>query len=113
MNLKKLESDHMERMLSRDIASQIPVHVTRKSYNEMLSHCIMRDKGRIKNFWGCALTGAAVHARFVKVSIFDRETGACVEYAPVSTLYCSACHAVPDTHGGGSVFSDEIMTLCM
>lgn len=110
---KKLRREHLEKQVFREVASQIPVHAVKSSYNRMLSHCITSDVGKLQPVWACAIGGAPVRGRMVKMRILDRATGQQVDYAPVITFYCSGCDAVPGTHGGDTIFSDEIQTLAV
>lgn len=110
---KKALKDKFEAQITGAIPSQIPVHATRASYQRMLQHCQVRDKGNVTNFWGCVFTGEPVRARMVRMNIYDKETGARIDYAPVVTLYCSVCDKVPLTRSGDSIFSSELQTLSM
>lgn len=91
-------------------ATQIPFHVTRKSYNEMETHCIT-EMGKSRSVWACKLGGARVHMKVVFMRIFDRATGEQVDYAPVGTLYCSGCDKPPQVKKDQVIFSEDIQTL--
>ena len=105
--------DALEKLITREKPSQIPVNVVISSYNRMLRHATVFDPGPY-SFWGCSKTGARIHARMVKCNVFDRATLLCTAMnIPIVTLYCSACDAVPATHSGDPIFSDEIKTLAL
>ena len=104
--------EDFEKLIYREKPSQIPVHVTRKSYTRMLAHCTTQGRG-FESLWACKKNGARVLARMVKMNIWDRVTGQFAETAPVVTMYCSGCDEIPNTHGGDAVWADEIITLSM
>ena len=112
MNEKKQKAEHLERIVTRDVPSQIPVRVTKASYDMMLRHCVMQDAGKTKNLWACRLNGAPVQARMVIRSVVSRG-GIFLGTAPVAEMYCLQCHQPPTTRKLENVFDDEIQTVSM
>jgi hypothetical protein len=108
----KNSAEEREAMLQRAVASQIPMHTTRASYNAMLAHCVTESTKTLP-VWACAKNGARIYAKCVKMTIWDRDTTTIVDYAPVLHLYCSGCDAAPNVHGGDSIFADELRTLAV
>lgn len=94
MTLYKPGDNNLDRILYRDIPSQLPVHATRESYKRMLEHCHEEGAG-YKNVWRCSRTGAKVKAKMVRRRIFDGDVY--LETAPVVELFCSVCDTEPGT----------------
>ena len=112
MNEKAQKREHFEKQITRTIPSQVPVHVTRKSYQAMLAHCATQT-GKGLPIWACAKTGGRVKARMVQRAIYDSETGVFKEIAPVVELFCSVCHKPPVTRKLELILSDAIQTVSM
>lgn len=88
--------------------SQLPVNVTRASYQHVLEHGISEF-----GIFACKATGARIMARMVQMKIYNRTTNLFTNYAPVAVLYCNACDKVPNTHGGDKIYEDMLQTLSL
>lgn len=109
--IKKTKNEQFEKALAREIATQIPTHVTKDSYQRMLLHCSL-DRAN-KNLWCCIRTGAQVKARLVVRDITDPLTHQLIDRGPVAELYCSACDKPPVTRKYDPITSDKIQTVSM
>jgi hypothetical protein len=110
---KIIDPNQLEKQIHREIPSQIPVHTDKASWNRMIEHCITAHDGKSLPIWACKKNGARVKARMVMMKILDRDTGLQLDYAPVATLFCSGCDTEPNTHGGDTIFKDQVQTLAM
>lgn len=103
----------LDLMLEKAIPSQLPVVVVRETYHNMLKHCATQDLN-LGSIWACSKTGAKVHAKMMRVNIFNPKTMQ-IEYpmAPVAWLYCSVCNVPPAVKPGDGVWSSELMTVTL
>ena len=108
MNEKQKQQEHFEKLIHKELPSQLPTHCVKKSYWRMLVHCITQD-----GVFACKKNGARVHARMTMRNVFDRTGQMTAFNIPVAVLYCSGCDLVPNTHGGDPIFEDELTTLSM
>ena len=103
----------LDLMLEKAIPSQLPVVVVSETYQKMIKHCTTQELN-LGDLWACSKTGAKVHAKMMRVNIFNPKTLQ-VEYsmAPVAWLYCSSCHKPPLVKPGDGVWSSELMTVTL
>ena len=103
----------LDAMLDRSISSQLPVTVTRESYQRALFHGKIEGQ-RGATLWACSKTGARFHAQMTLRAIFNRKTQRLEHYrAPVVVLYCSSCDAKPQVKSGDPIYSDTLMSCAM
>ncbi len=100
---------NLDKVLSREIPSQVPVTVTKASYHRMLTHCTTMG-----GVWACKKNGARIMAKMVKMTVWDRETKKIDRTnIPVVHLYCSGCDKAPNVVGQDAIFKHKLMTVTM
>jgi hypothetical protein len=96
-----------DKVQSHEKPSQIPVIVTRESYQRALAHGKMEG-----GIWGCMLSGARFQARMVMRNVYDSNSQL-VDRSPVAELYCSGCEKPPTTPAEAAVWSADLTTVSM
>lgn len=109
--IKQAAAEHLEKQFAGEAPSQIPIHVTRKSYERMMLHC-KDENGR----WYCPKSGANVKGRMTMRRVYNRGTFS-LEHneVPVMEMYCARCdeNDKPKTAKGAAIMSDELITICL
>lgn len=113
MDRKKELTDKFEQQVTRAIPSQAIMVVTRASYDYALKHAMTQVAGN-QAVWACRKSGAKMHARCVKMNIFDRATGELERLGvPVCVFFCSACDKVPPIHKDDPIYLDLLRSVSM
>ena len=108
-NQKRQQGKHLDAMLSKEIASQIPTNVTRKSFAHILEHAKTEN-----GLFACKLNGARINARMVFRTVYNFDSGLCeATNVPVAELFCSSCDPKPVTRKGEAVFNTELRTVSL
>ena len=107
---QKKQAEHVERMILRDIPSQVPFHCDRASYNRMLHHGKLFDPGN-RSLWACEKTGARIHAKVTYRNIWNRDNTLDRAHVPVAVIYCSRCDKPPQVKADDPIWADEVQTL--
>ena len=103
-----MTSDNLERIIHRDVPSQVPMTVTRASWSRMVDHC--KTEGTI---WACRLNGARINAKVVWMNVYNKDSGSWEHRTPVAHMYCSGCDKAPAVRGDDVIFSIELMSVAM
>lgn len=97
----------LDKIIDREVPSQLPMNVTKSSYARMLKHCKTEF-----GVWACRKNGARVNARGVWMNVFDRKTGQLLNARiPVVHLFCSGCDKAPKVNSGDPIYADQLQTV--
>ncbi len=106
MDSQQQHKRQLEKMISGEAQSAIPVIITKKSYMTMLGHCDINA-----GLWKCRQTGGTVKAKMLFMNVYDSTTMQWEARVPIAHLYCGTCHKVPKVRAGDSIFNVDIQSV--
>ena|SRR3990167_7178855 len=109
---QKKTAEKVENMLLRHVPSQVPFNCTKKSYERMLLHGKLFDRGP-RSLWACAKTGQRIHAKVNWRTIWNRDGSLNATHVPVAILFCSGCDQKPQVTSEDPIWADEVQTLAL